>query len=136
MSIIKGFLSSGRRSGFITSNIMDYGEVYTIQHYVIKFVCDKSVVYFTYSNSCCNKRPFTTGHPTPRLYGKFKFWNYCKLEVQVNLYHAKNKCDCNSHIFHLLNCKKKNSNTELTSSTNPIHQICSVRNAGRGIKVI
>jgi hypothetical protein len=29
-----------------------------------------------------NKRPLATGPPTPRLYGKFKFWNYCKLEVR------------------------------------------------------
>jgi len=35
-----------------------------------------------------NKRLLATGPPTPRLYGKIKFWNYCKLEVQVNLYHS------------------------------------------------
>ena len=29
-----------------------------------------------------NKRPLATGPLTPRLYGKFKFLNYCKLEVR------------------------------------------------------
>ena len=29
-----------------------------------------------------NKRPLATGPPTPRLYGKFKFLYYCKLEVR------------------------------------------------------
>ena len=53
MGIMKGLLSSDPRSVFITTNVMDYGEVYSIQHYVIKFVRDKSVVYSTYSKSCC-----------------------------------------------------------------------------------
>ena len=65
-----------------------------------------------------NKRLLATGPPTPRLYGKFKFWNYCKLEVQVSLYHAKNKCDCNSHFFHLLNCKKKTAILNWLRDTN------------------
>ena len=51
MVIIKGLLSSVPRSVLLTTNVMDYGEVYSMQHYVIKFVRDKCVVYSTHSNS-------------------------------------------------------------------------------------
>ena len=54
MVIIKGLLSSVPRSVLLTTNVMDHGEVYSMQHYVIKFVRDKCVVYSTYSNSCYN----------------------------------------------------------------------------------
>ena len=61
----RAFTNNTSAMGFISYP----DEVYSIQHYV-------------------NKRPLATSPPTPRLYGKIKFWNYCKLEGQVSLYHS------------------------------------------------